>query len=438
MDFTDYRNPILDAYIQGTQLRRQREKDKFEQGIQTEQQKRLEQQRQDAVKHWEDQLKFQRERLAFDREKETADVAHRKLLDKQTELNMKRLGFEMLASGVMQGNLIPKPHDEGYQGALDEIYNRSRGRLAGEWDVPIEPHVTKGDIELTPGVILKGSEWSTPREIGQAELARRGPLAEKQGEIARARQELVGRQAMERLGVTQEGLTERLGISETGRNERAKLTQEGQNLRLGTKEAGLNTRQQIGIEAKKSAEEIKFERTKERDALKHEFNKDLAEFKAGLQKDRASGKSGQTASRQLALLKTMKEGYQNVYSLGEKSNWRGHSFINAIPLVEEAKAGLDIDDDDVKDYKAALGRITSKEFHELYGSVISQGEAKRAATFIAETWNSPDVARRRLRAAMAEVDLQIRNLEKEVGTGTNSLSTPVNAMESLRRQYAPK
>ena len=114
-------------------------------------------------------------------------------------------------------------------------------------------------------------------------------------------------------------------------------------------------------------------------------------------------------------MRSIRESYNNVFELGNKSDWRGQNWVNGIPWVNAIKAGIGSEDPDVQAYQSALGRVTSKEFHELYGSVLSQGELAKARSFMAENWNSPEVARTRLKSAMAELDLQIKGLQEASG-----------------------
>lgn len=429
-----FKNPILEAYLSGVELRRRRQRDQFQQELQTEKEKREEKQRQDAVKHWEDQIKFQRERLAFDREKETADSKYRVLQGKKLELDMKDLGFKMLAEGRMQGSIIPKSWDEVKPG-LDELYNTSVGSrpgtqallagaglsesaLAEPPSTSVVPY-TKGDVEVAPGITLKGNEWATPYEYGQSELARKAPLKSLEEQIALRKLQQQEKARLEITNLLEKGRGERLGITEAGKGERLDTT----------------------LQARKEAADVAEDRRFKRDERQFEFKKQLETLKASLKKDATSGKGTPSTANKLALLKSMKEGYENVYKLGEKSGWKGQHWSNALPWSEAVRAALDTDDDDVKDYKAALGRLMSKEFHDLYGSVISTGEAQRSTTFLAETWNSPDVARRRLKQGMAAIDLQIKNLSsmKDSGsTGAKKLEAPKSDEETLFRALTGK
>ena len=376
-----FKNPILEAYIEGMELRRARQRQAFQESLQTEQEKRLEQQRQDTVKRFEDQIKFQRERLAFDREKETADNKYRVLQGKKLELDMKKLGFEMLASGQMQGE-IDSADQETINRGLDELYNTSQ--YGGVPSTSVSPY-TKKDIEIAPGINL-GKNWQFPWEAGQAELQQKGPL------------ELLKQEGRERASVI--GMLRAMKIQEAGagyREEADKRTQTRQEAR----------------------DEAQFEKQKILRDIDIENQERLAKFKAGLEK----GGGGPTRQNKIASLRALSDDIKYVLEMGEKTNWSGHSFLNAIPGVEEFKTARGSDTPDERRYKSALNRLTADQINQIYGAVLARNEGSMARGFVAQTWMNKNVAKDRLMDFLRQTQGRLKylesggKLEEEGGTG---------------------
>lgn len=389
--FINFGNEVLDSYIKGRVLRKQIEEQQFRHEAETEQARRLEQQRRDAVKHWEDQVKFNRERLQFDRERNDLQEKHRNLQDRAQEWSIRRLGLDMISRGIIPPNLEPAASDVIQQG-LNEFQNTGRTEI-----LPF----TKKPVEIMPGITLQ--DYQTPYERGLAEEQVKGPLETLKGQVALQKGEQITDRMKEIRSMIEEGLNRRAQEKEAGLQSRFETKEENLEKRLGI------TGQQR-LDLARANNEAAMERAKYRMST------------AGQRKP--SG--GVKAQEKAATWKRIEEQYDELINLGDKINWSAQSPMGLLPGGIYSKLKASFPGSDTKDminFRSGIGRVTAEELHKLYGSVLSLGELARASGFIADISNDPSVARDRLEKAR---DAARREWEllSEVGSEPKETSTP--------------
>mgnify|MGYP001363684026 CR=1 FL=1 len=388
----------------GRRERRQREEDLFRRNLQTEQEKRLEQQRKDRLKEFEEQLAFSKEKSTLDEKWRALQEAHAKIQDESHRWSIKRVGLDMIAKGLLPGKFTESPPETIRRG-LDEFQNRrvmEYGRW-GEGDI-IENAPQKLPIELAPGVTLEN--WQTPEEYGRARLAAEGPLLKKKEEFRQAAaKDLLDRQ------IAQWGaITDRMGK---------------QNEAIAGRQIEADKRRDASQEA--------------RDKRQFEHDEKMARLKAELEQDKSTT-GGASLKTKIASHNALISAIDNVIKKGKETNWSIHNWSNIFPWQNMLTAASGSDTEAEKDYRAALNIMTGFVRHDIMGATFTENEKAIIRDMLAESWNNPTVAEARLRALRDFYTFQKDALQKfsEPPAPVKLLARPLTPMDELRKEYAPK
>ena len=132
-------------------------------------------------------------------------------------------------------------------------------------------------------------------------------------------------------------------------------------------------------------------------------------------------------------LVSLRNKLSEIYSLGEKTGFAAH-----IPVVGNLDARLKASfpgksSEDLISYRNKLGGITAEQLNQLYGSVLSTGELRRATQFIPDFSNDPKVAEGRIKSSIDAIESLLSEVTSPEIVRPNN---PANTPEWLR--IAPK